>query len=191
MAVTYFQLPQRLMLVNGFSSFEAAIRTVPFGAASAAGNVLSGLLSSKLKIPSIYIILLGSTLQVIGFALLGTLRETQTIEKKVFGYQVIAGMGCTLSFATALILTAFTAEPRDRGKYWSSLETVHRLTNVSSGSDGRSKSISCHGSRNWLSSCYICLQRLRWLQDRAAWFGRPKCHSTVVDAHGNYACAAE
>lgn len=74
----------------------------------------SEFLSSRLKVPSIYVIFLGGTLQIIRFALLATLHETLAIERKVSGYKFIAGKGCTVSFAMALMLIDFTAETRNR-----------------------------------------------------------------------------
>ncbi|KAH7131785.1 MFS multidrug transporter-like protein [Dendryphion nanum] len=112
-AVTNFQLPQRFILINGLSSFDSAIRIIPFGASSAFGTMLSGKLISKLRVPSIYLILVGAVLQVIGFALLGTLNDSRTIQKSVYGYQVLAGLGCAFSFSNLLLLVAFTAEKRD------------------------------------------------------------------------------
>lgn len=114
--VTNFQLPQRFKLINGTSNFDAGIRIIPFSGASAVGTVVSGKLVSKLKVPSIYIILLGAVLQVIGYAFLGTLRASATIEKRIYGFQVIAGLGCAFSYSNLMMLVAFVVEKRDAGK---------------------------------------------------------------------------
>jgi len=104
------------MLVNGLPNFGAAVRVIPFGGSSAIGTILSGKLASKLRVPGIYLVLFGAALQIIGFALLGTLDENEVLEAKIYGYQVIAGMGCAFSFSNLIMLVAFTAEKRDGGR---------------------------------------------------------------------------
>lgn len=116
LAVAYFQLPQRFQLVNGLSSLDAAVRVLPFGVASSTGTVLSGRVAGKAKIPAIYIVLFGAVLQVIGFALLGTLHETGGIEPATYGYMVLGGMGCGISYSTMILIVPFAAEKRDGGK---------------------------------------------------------------------------
>lgn len=113
LAVAYFQLPQRFQLVNGLSSLDAAVRVLPFGVASSTGTVLSGRVAGKAKIPAIYIVLFGAVLQVIGFALLGTLHETGGIEPATYGYMVLGGMGCGISYSTMILIVPFAAEKRD------------------------------------------------------------------------------
>ena len=105
------------MLINGLSNFGSAIRTIPFGAASAFGTMLSGRLAGKLKVPSIYLILIGAVFQVIGFALLSTLDASKSIQSAAYGFQVVAGLGCSFSWSNLIMLTAFTAEKRDGGTF--------------------------------------------------------------------------
>ena len=80
-AVTNFQLPQRFVLVNGLSDFNAGVRIIPFGAAFAFGTMLSGKLASKVRVPGIYLVVIGGLLQVIGYALLGTLGASKSVPK--------------------------------------------------------------------------------------------------------------
>ncbi|KAF2868357.1 major facilitator superfamily domain-containing protein [Massariosphaeria phaeospora] len=112
-AVTNFQLPQRFELINGLSNFNAGVRIIPFGVAFAFGTMLSGKLASKLRVPGIYLILLGALLQVAGYALLGTLSPSKAIQPGIYGYQVMAGIGCSFSYSNLIMLVAFTAEKRD------------------------------------------------------------------------------
>lgn len=116
LAVAYFQLPQRFQLVNGMSSLNAGVRVLPFGGASSFGVVLSGRITGKFKVPAIYLVMIGAVLQIVGFALLSTLKEISYIENATYGYMVIAGMGCGLSYSTALLIVPFAAEKRDGGK---------------------------------------------------------------------------
>ncbi|KAH8897431.1 putative efflux pump antibiotic resistance protein [Thozetella sp. PMI_491] len=111
--VTNFQLPQRFLLINGLSNFDAGIRIVPFGAAFAVGTILSGKLASKLKVPGLYLICIGGLLQVAGYALLGTLQASVEVQPGVYGYQVLAGIGCSFSYSNLIMLVAYTAEKGD------------------------------------------------------------------------------
>lgn len=116
LAVAYFQLPQRFQLVNGLSSLDAGVRVLPFGGASSFGVVLSGRITGRFKTPAIYLVLLGATLQIVGFALLSTLKEISSIANATYGYMILAGLGCGLSYSAALLIVPFAAEKRDGGK---------------------------------------------------------------------------
>lgn len=116
-AVISFQLPQRFQLLNGLSNFDAGVRIIPFGAAFAFGSILSAKLANGLKVPGIYVILVGDLLQVAGFALLGTLSATVPIQPGVYGYQVMAGFGSSFGYTNLIMLVAYTAEKRDGGEF--------------------------------------------------------------------------
>lgn len=116
-AVANFQPPQRFMLINGFSDLDAGVRIIPFGAGFAFGTIISGKLASRLKIPSIYMVLAGALCQVLGFALLGTLSASTAVSDATYGYQVIAGLGTGLGYINLIMLVAFTTSKRDGGKY--------------------------------------------------------------------------
>lgn len=112
MTVTNFQLPQRFQLVNGLSSLDAGVRILPFGAAFPVGSVVA----SKIKIPGIYLVLLGSVLQIVGYALLSTMTASENVQPSVYGYQVICGLGCGLNYTTQYLMIAFVAEKEDKCK---------------------------------------------------------------------------
>lgn len=116
LTVTTFQLPQRFQLINGLSSLDAGVRLVPFGAAVPIGTVASANIAGKLQVPAVYIIIAGAVLQVVGFALLSTLEASTQIPPAVYGYQVIAGLGCGISFQTLFLAIPFIAEKRDYGR---------------------------------------------------------------------------
>ncbi|KOS22229.1 Multidrug resistance protein 3 [Escovopsis weberi] len=113
LTVTTLQLPQRFQLVNGLSSIKASAILVPFGAAVPFGTIATANLS-KAKVPFLFIIVAGSLLQVIGFALLGTLEASAHVPRGVYGYQVLAGLGCGLCFQAGFLAIPFTAEKRDQ-----------------------------------------------------------------------------
>lgn len=115
-AVTNFQLPQRFQLVNGLSSLDAGVRLIPFGVSFAVATMISGKLANKLKVPSIYLVLAGASLQIVGYALLGTLDASKALQHAIYGYEVVAGFGCSFSYSNLIMLVAYTAEKRDGGE---------------------------------------------------------------------------
>ncbi|THV53999.1 hypothetical protein BGAL_0037g00430 [Botrytis galanthina] len=114
MSVTTFQLPQRFQLVNGLSSLDAGIRLLPFGAVFPLGCMAGTIIAGKFKVPAIYLIFIGSIFQIIGYALLSTLSTSAHIETAVYGYLIICGFGCGLTFAMAYIMVPFTADLCDK-----------------------------------------------------------------------------
>ncbi|KAI0100816.1 putative multidrug resistance protein fnx1 [Nemania sp. FL0031] len=111
--ISVYQIPQRFQIVNGLSGFDAGVRLIPFTLASPFGTGFAAIISSRLKIPPIWIILSGSVLQVIGFALLGTLPITTELLPRTYGFEVICGFGCGMNLALLFVIVPQVAEKRD------------------------------------------------------------------------------
>ncbi|KAI0873431.1 putative multidrug resistance protein fnx1 [Hypoxylon argillaceum] len=114
LVVTIYQIPQVFQLVYGFTDLDAGIRVVPFTALWSVGLIVGPTLTRKFKIPPIFIILTGSAIQIIGFALLATLPISLKTPPQIYGYQVIAGLGCGLVFPLLFAMIPFVTEARDR-----------------------------------------------------------------------------
>ncbi|KAI9643296.1 hypothetical protein NHQ30_007913 [Ciborinia camelliae] len=114
LVVTLYQTPQMFQLVYGLNGLDAGIRVVPFTALWAVGLLVSPTLAGRLKVPPIYIIIAGSCIQTLGFALMGTIPVTLQIPSRIYAYEVIAGLGCGLVFPLLFVMIPFVAEPRDR-----------------------------------------------------------------------------
>lgn len=115
--VAVFQIPQRSQIVNSASALGAGIRLLPFAFASPVGSMISAVIAGKLKIPPIYLILIASTLQVIGFTLLSTLPTSgDLLLHAQYGYEVIAGFGVGVNISTQMLMTPFSVERRDQGE---------------------------------------------------------------------------
>ncbi|KAH8685445.1 MFS multidrug transporter-like protein [Tricladium varicosporioides] len=113
--VTIFQLPQRFQVVNNASALSAGIRLVPFTLAAPIGSVVSAAIAGKFKVPPIYLVIGGSCLQVIGFALLSTLPLIARMVPEQYGYQVIAGFGVGINISTLIVMTPYSIkEARDK-----------------------------------------------------------------------------
>jgi hypothetical protein len=114
MAVTTYQLPQRFELVNELDSFDAGVRLIPYGAAFPVGSMISANLSSKLRVPGLYLSIVGSGFQVIGYALLSTLDSSVHITPGTYGYEVLCGLGCGMTYQMMYLMVPFTVGVRDK-----------------------------------------------------------------------------
>ena len=110
-----FQLPQRFQVINGTSAIGAGVRLLPFTASAPVGSIVTAILAKK-GVPPIYLVMFASTLQVIGFALLGNLRPQDGISSAQYGYQAMAGFGLGTNISLLTLMTSFSVEPRDKGK---------------------------------------------------------------------------
>lgn len=111
-----FVIPQRYQLVYGTSGLDAGVRLIPFTVTIALGTIFASTIAGKLKVPPIYLLLVGSCLQVLGFALLGTLPLTLEIPRQMYGFEIIAGWGCGMNFTLLFVMIPFVNEKRFHGK---------------------------------------------------------------------------
>lgn len=112
--ISVYQLPQRFQLVNGLSGQDAGIRLIPFTLASPIGTGVAASIAGRFKVAPIWIIITGAVLQVIGFALLGTLPLTQELLPRTYGYEIIAGFGCGMNLALLFVIIPSVVEYRDK-----------------------------------------------------------------------------
>jgi hypothetical protein len=109
-----FQLPQRFQVIDGTSAIGAGVRLLPVTASAPVRFIVTAGLAKK-GVPPIYLIIFASALQVLGFALLGTLRSHDGLGAAQYGYQAMAAFGSgTISLLT--LMTPFSVEPRDKGR---------------------------------------------------------------------------
>ncbi|XDG05888.1 hypothetical protein ABKA04_005503 [Annulohypoxylon sp. FPYF3050] len=93
MTISSIQLPQRYQLVNESSPLGAGVKFLAYGVPFPVGVVVTSVLAGKFRLPFVYIICLGTVLQIVGFALLSTTPSTVDAWPGQFGYSVIAGLG--------------------------------------------------------------------------------------------------
>lgn len=114
-AVAIYQLPQAFQLVYGLSGLDSGVRVIPFTVFWSFGIIGASMIAGKLKVPPIYLIFVGSAFQIIGFGLLGTLPLTLTIPPQIYGYQILAGLGCGMIVPLLFALIPVVVELRDKG----------------------------------------------------------------------------
>ncbi|KAL9079239.1 MAG: hypothetical protein Q9157_001857 [Trypethelium eluteriae] len=74
-------------------------------------------MASRLKTPPVFIMLVGTALQVVGFALLSTIPITESIWKGQYGYEVLSGLGMGANAGLLVVITPYVVEKRDQREY--------------------------------------------------------------------------
>jgi MFS family permease len=118
-----FQIPQRFELVYDVSPLQSGIKLIPYTIGVPLGSAIASKLAEITKAPVIFIILGGAILQIVGFALMGTLPTTLEIPRQIYAYEIIASLGYGMNIAMLLLLVPFSVQPRDRGKFCSAIST--------------------------------------------------------------------
>ncbi|KAL3458394.1 MFS general substrate transporter [Aspergillus heterothallicus] len=108
-----FIIPQRFEIVNSLSSFNAAVRFIPFSLLSPIGSLVSPGLAKGAKVPMMYFLVAGAAVQIIGYGLLGTLPTDGGVRAREYGYLVLAGFGCGLCTPILTLMTPFATEKQD------------------------------------------------------------------------------
>ena len=112
-----YQIPQLFQLVYGFNGLDSGVRVVPFTICWSAGIIGASVVAGRLKVAPVFIILTGACLQVVGFALMSTLPLTLEVPTQIYGYQVIAGLGCGMVLPLLFVMIPFVVGDGDRGKF--------------------------------------------------------------------------
>ncbi|KAI1413990.1 MFS general substrate transporter [Hypoxylon sp. FL1857] len=105
--ISMFLIPQRFQLIYNTSSLNAGVYLIPFTITIPFGTMFASIIAGKLKVPPIYIIMAGSCLQIVGFALLSTLPSTLEIPARIYGYEIITGWGCGMNFSLLFVMIPF------------------------------------------------------------------------------------
>lgn len=112
-------IPQRFQGVYGTSPFEAGVRLIPFNFLIALGSVLVNIFAAKTRIPPIYLLFVGSTIQLIGLALFSTLSSDLHIPSVIYGWEVLSGFGIGVVMGILLLIPPQVVEHRDLGTFLS------------------------------------------------------------------------
>jgi hypothetical protein len=110
-------IPQRFQAVNGTTAQRAGISLLPLLLMTPLASGLSGYLASnqKLRVPPLYLVLLGSCLQLIGVGLDSSISTNVTngIQKVQYAYEVLVGIGFGLVLSSLLTLVPMVANKSD------------------------------------------------------------------------------
>jgi len=115
-------IPQRFQIVNGKTPTQAGIRLLPLVLFIPFASTLSAILSTKMKVPFLYLLIVGSSFQLLGVALMTTLSVTQfQIQPMQYISQVILGLGFGLSVSTVMMMLPKYISDNDSGSSYISL----------------------------------------------------------------------
>jgi hypothetical protein len=110
-------IPQRFQAVNGTTAQRAGISLLPLLLMTPLASGLSGYLASnqKLRLPPLYLVLLGSCLQLIGVGLDSSISTNVTdgIQRVQYAYEVLMGIGFGLVLSSLLTLVPMVAHKSD------------------------------------------------------------------------------
>lgn len=124
---TIFQLPMRYQVIHGTSPLGAGLRTMPFIGAAPVSSVISATLTKK-GVPPLYLIMVASILEIIGFALMATIPPSAVITTRQYGYQILAGLGCGSNLSLLVLLVPFTVRSKDTCTFTSLSHLEVKLT---------------------------------------------------------------
>jgi hypothetical protein len=111
-------IPQRLQTVNATSAIGAGIRLLPLLLLSPVASTAAGFFVSKLRVPPLYLLVIGASLQKIGVGLFSSIDSTDlSIPKGQYGYQVVMGFVFGLNLSTILMMAPLVVQQKDMGKW--------------------------------------------------------------------------
>ncbi|KAK2601759.1 hypothetical protein QQS21_004643 [Conoideocrella luteorostrata] len=91
--VGHFQLPQLFQIVNDRSTLNAGIQLLPFSAALSLDTITGTMMVGELRWPFLYVIFVGAIFQIIGYAMLATIKSSSHIPPNKYSYEILAGFG--------------------------------------------------------------------------------------------------
>ena len=116
--IIVINVPQQFQAVYGISPFGAGLRLIPFNFLIALSSVLINVVAGKSRIPPIYLLFVGSVIQLIGLALFSTLpSDSLTIPPAIYGWEVLSGCGIGIVMGMLLVIPPHVVEARDLGMH--------------------------------------------------------------------------
>ncbi|KAH6632551.1 major facilitator superfamily transporter [Chaetomium tenue] len=107
-------IPQRFQVVNGLGAIDAGIRMLPLLLCSPIATIVASVLLSKLRLPPLYVLVAGCSLQTIGVGLFSSLDSSHLeVPSYQYGYQVLMGCGFGLNLSTVLMMVPLVVKQKD------------------------------------------------------------------------------
>jgi hypothetical protein len=113
--VIIYSLPLRLQVVNAKTPLMAGVSLLPMLGAVAIGSTIGGAANSK-KNNTFPVLITASCLMTLGTGLMSTLSNTVIPEPKMYGFQVLIGMGFGLTVSTVSIGAGLEADLKDTSR---------------------------------------------------------------------------
>jgi hypothetical protein len=117
LTIAVIELPQRYQIVNSSTPLDAGVKLLAYAVACPLGVVIASMATGRLRIPFVGVMLLGCTLQTVGFALISTLPTYVEAWNGQYGYSVIAGLGTGATIGSLYMLAPITVDKKDQGEF--------------------------------------------------------------------------
>ncbi|KUJ15089.1 efflux pump antibiotic resistance protein [Mollisia scopiformis] len=114
LTIAVIELPQRYQIVNASSPLDAGVKLLAYAAACPLGVVMASMATGRLRFPFVAVMLLGCTLQSVGFGLLSTLPTYTENWNGQYGYSVIAGLGTGSTIGALYMLGPIAVQKKDQ-----------------------------------------------------------------------------
>lgn len=114
--LTIYSLPLRMQVVNGKSPLIAGVALLPMLISVAIGSTVGGAANGK-RNNTCPVLVIASCLMTLGTGLLTTLAPTVEVQGKMYGFQVLVGLGFGLAVSTVSLGATLESEVRDNGMY--------------------------------------------------------------------------
>ncbi|KAI0169724.1 MFS general substrate transporter [Hypoxylon sp. FL1284] len=105
-------LPERFQIVNRENALWSGIHLLPMLGATSFGAFLSGAVSRK-RNNSSWTMMAAQVLQLVGIALMSTLKDETTQTRAQYGFQVLLGLGIGLSLGAGTIIASVQSHHQD------------------------------------------------------------------------------
>ncbi|PLB48687.1 MFS general substrate transporter [Aspergillus steynii IBT 23096] len=106
-------LPGRFQNLNNDSGLDAGIHILPFTLSIAMASASASGLTARGRLPPIAVFAIGAALQVLGVGLLYSVYPSSSLPARIYGYQILAGVGIGLSLTTTLNIMPFVVDRKD------------------------------------------------------------------------------
>ncbi|KAL9115407.1 MAG: hypothetical protein Q9227_000728 [Pyrenula ochraceoflavens] len=107
------QISQRFVIVNGDSALVAGARLLPWAILTPGGSTLGAILMGKPKVPPIYLLVLGSLLEIAGVVGLSKTSTSLQISSSQYGFQIMGGAGIGICSVALAMLVPYVTEKKD------------------------------------------------------------------------------
>ncbi|KAI1490504.1 major facilitator superfamily domain-containing protein [Biscogniauxia mediterranea] len=108
-----FQIPLRYQTAGALDPLQAGIRLLPFSLSGPIGSIFSAGISKRLRVPPLYLMFLGSIMQIIGIIFTSRGSPGDYNWSGLYGLEVVVGLGFGFCLGASTLLTPFVLEKRD------------------------------------------------------------------------------
>lgn len=105
-------LPQRFQTINSMPALDAGVRLLPYAILAPIASLASNIIFMRRPMP-LLLLAVGSGFQLVGLALLVSEPIGLQIPARLYGYEILAGVGVGITFGTLVVITPSSVHPRD------------------------------------------------------------------------------